>query len=205
MVTGQTGPYGERGDEAGADALKVLDGLLAPKTPMPFSLDETPHWDETDWRGFDDLFSLHGDMDYLDTSWEEDGLGTGELMEPWQHFTAALPFSEGERYWMIDASRQHWRTGRNLDTSFSEHLVTIETAVMSGGLRQALRGRDLVRRWACWRREAGEFAGQGSLTTALFLLDHIAYELVPDSFSEPGFSSQYPHVAEFDARATHKT
>jgi hypothetical protein len=201
MAARQEGPYGRDGDEGGEHALQLLENLLAPKTPMPFAPDETPRWDETDRRGFDYLYALHGDMDCIDPSWEMNGPGTGELTEPWHHLTAALPFSEGERYWMIDAQHKHRRRHRDPGVPLPKSLITVETTVMSGGLRQAVRGRDLVRRWAAWRREADEFAGQGGLTTALFLLDHLAYELVPAEFSKPDLREQYPHVAEFDARA----
>jgi hypothetical protein len=195
---GRHGPYGSIGDGTGVDALQLLDNLLAPKTPMPFEPGEAPRWDEADWSGFDHLYALQGGMDCIDPSWNVDGLSTGELIRPWQHLTTALPFSEAERFWMIDASREHWRKHRTPD--LSNEIVTVETTVMSAGLRQVLRGRDLVRRWASWRREADEFAAQGSLTTAIFLLDHMAYELVPDEFSKPAFRDRYPNVALFDAR-----
>src|ERR1700735_4459789 len=165
MVTSQEGPYGRIGDEAGTYALLLLDNLLASKTPMPFAPDETPCWDEADRCGFDNLDVLHGGMDSVDTSWDIDGPGTGELIRPWHHFTATLPFSEAERYWVIGASREHWRKHRNLN--LPESIVTVETTFMSAGLRQTLYGRELVRRWASWRRETDEFAGQGGLTTAL--------------------------------------
>ena len=30
------------------------------------------------------------------------------------------------------------------------------------GVRRVVSGRDLMRRWIAWRREAGEYEGQGS-------------------------------------------
>jgi hypothetical protein len=198
------GPYGEDGDVGGEYALELLDNLLAPKTVMPFAPDETPRWDKSDQDGFEWLFALQDNMDYLDPAADLDAPATGHVAAPWHCCTVALPFSESERYWLIDAQRRHWRSypQRDPEVPLSESIVGVETTVMSGGLRRALHGRDLVRRWASWRREADEFAGQGGLTTALFLLDHLAYELVPDEFSKPDFSERFPHVAEFDARAT---
>jgi hypothetical protein len=196
------GPYGGIGDEGGEHALQLLENLLAPKTPMPFASGETPRWDDTDQQGFHFLFGLQSDINCIDPSYD-DTISTGEIIDPWHGIATALPFSEAERYWMLEAQRRHWRTHRQRDPEvpLTESIVSVETTVMSAGVRQVLRGRDLARRWAAWRREADEFSGQGGLTTALSMLNHIAYELVPDAFSRPGFSEQYPRVAEFDARA----
>jgi hypothetical protein len=201
MAVRQEGPYGRDGDEAGENALGLLDNLLATKTPMPFTSGETPHWDDTDQCGFRYLYALQNDMDSVDMSWDASGLGTGELTDPWHSLTTALPFSEAERYWMYDAERAHSLQSKNREVPLSDSIVSVEATVMSAGIRQVLRGRDLVRRWAAWRRETHEFAGQGSLTTALFLLDHMAYELVPGLFASAEFHEQYPNVAEFDARS----
>lgn len=195
-------PYGAIGNEGGEHALQLLENLLAPKTPMPFAPGQTPRWDKTDQRGFHSLFALQGDMNCIDPSYDET-ISTGELTEPWHDLATSLPFSEAERYWMMWAQRKHWRTHRQRgpeEVPLPESIVTEKAVVMSGGVRQALRGRDLVRRWAAWRREADEFAGQGSLTAAIFFLDHMAYELTPAEFSKPDFAERFPHVADFDMR-----
>lgn len=191
-------PYGYIGDEAGPNALGLLDNLLATKSPMSLHIAGTvPRWDESDKRGFDYLIGLDSDMACIDPSFDIEGSSTGELVRPWQELMASLPFTEAERHWMIGTARKQRREQRE----FPEAIIPVETTVVSAGVRRTVRGRSLVRRWASWRRETHEFAGQGSLTKAIFLLDHIAYELVPGMFTNSAFREQYPHVAEFDARA----
>lgn len=201
----QEGPYGWDGDQGGEHALQLLENLLAPKTPMPFAPGETPRWDKIDQQGFYFLYALQGDMNCIDPHYDET-ISTGELFDHWHDLTPALPFSEAERYWMVEAQRRHQRAHkqRGPDFPLSESIVTEEAVVLSAGLRQVLRGHDLARRWAAWRRETDEFAGQCSLTATLGLLDLMAQELVPAEFAKPDFREQYPHVAEFDARANHK-
>ena len=191
-------PYGYIGDEAGPNALGLLDNLLAPKAPMPLEIAGTkPRWDESDRDGFHHLVQLDEDMACIDPSFDSEGPSTGDLIRPWQQLMTSLPFTEAERHWMIGTAHQYQREQRE----FPEDIIPIETTVMSAGVRQMVRGRNLVRRWVSWRRETHEYAGQGSLNRAIFLLDHMAYELVPGMFTTPDFAAQYPHVAEFDARA----
>jgi hypothetical protein len=191
-------PYGSIGDEAGPNALGLLDNLLEPKVPVSRSIaGMKPRWDDSDLSGFNYLVRLDEDMACVDPSFDVEGSATGELIRPWQQLMISLPFTETERHWMIGAARTSQRDERE----FPAGIIPVETSVISAGVRQTLRGRSLVRRWVSWRRETHEFAGQGSLTRAIFLLDHIAYELVPGMFTSPDFVVQYPHVAEFDERA----
>jgi hypothetical protein len=195
-------PYGYIGGETGEHALRLLENLLAPKTPMPFEPGETPQWDDTDIEAFDNVMELDADMRCIDPGFDIEEGSTGITRKAWQTLTPSLPFSEGERNWLIKALRQ---PSGHIDqptvrARFPHAFLPAEATVISGGTRQAVDGLELVRRWAGWRRETDEFADQGNITRAIFLLDHLAYELVPKMFTTPGFRQRYPNIGSFDAR-----
>lgn len=194
-------PYGDDGSEAGGNVLGLLDNLLAPKTPMPFGHGEMPRLDDMDKEALGYVIALDSDMRCIDPHFDPSGGGTGLTHEAWQPLTASLPFREGERYWLMGLLRKHRRQNLEAWGEIPDNLlVTAEATVVSAGVHHTVQGRDLVRRWASWRREAHEYTDQGNLTRAIFLLDHLAYELVPRMFTRPDFAEQYPHVAAFDAR-----
>ena len=72
----------------------------------------------------------------------------------------AMPFDEVERSWLLGT----------YDEAYGPNSIAIirrrEDTIVSGGLRRVVQGRDLMRRWWSWRREADEFSGQGSLDQA---------------------------------------
>jgi hypothetical protein len=195
-------PYGQAGGEAGERALDLLENLLTPKTPMPFEHGETPRWDKTDKEAFGCIIGLDGDMRCINPGFEAERGSTGITHEAWQQLTPSLPFGEGERNWLIETLRRPWHgSGRpGVQARFPDAFLPTEATVVSGGIRQRIESRELVRRWASWRRETDEFADQGNITRAIFLLDHLAYELVPKIFTQLDFRRQYPQIADFDAR-----
>ncbi|MGC2375539.1 MAG: hypothetical protein WA484_16865 [Solirubrobacteraceae bacterium] len=202
MLAQGESPYGMTGGETGEHALGLLENLLTPKTPMPFKPGETPRWDDTDIEAFDYVMELDGDMRCIDPTFEEGTVNTGETHRAWQPLELSLPFSEGERRWLIQALRKpSGNTHKpSVRARYPNAFLPTEATVVSGGIRQQVEGRDLVRRWASWRRETDEFADQGNITRAIFLLDHLAYELVPQMFTTPGFRTTYPQIGEFDDR-----
>jgi hypothetical protein len=202
MLAQSASPYGMTGGEAGEHALGLLENLLAPKTPMPFAPGETPRWDDTDIGAIDYVMELDADMRCLDPTFEEGSVNTGETHKAWQALELSLPFNEGERRWLINALRQP--SGHihqpGVRARYPHAFLPTEASVVTGGIRRPVDGLDVVRRWASWRRETDEFADQGNITRAIFLLDHLAYELVPKMFTTPGFKKAYPHIGSFDAR-----
>jgi hypothetical protein len=202
MLAQGESPYGMTGGETGEHVLGLLENLLTPKTPMPFEPGETPRWDDTDIEAFEYVALLDGDMRCLDPTYEEGSVNTGLTHEAWQQLTPSLPFGEGERNWLIQTLyRPMGQTDKpTVRERYPNAFLPIEATVISGGVHQVVQSRDLVRRWASWRRETDEFAGQGNITRAIFLLDHLAYELVPKMFTTPGFRTEYPQIGKFDAR-----
>lgn len=202
MLAQHESPYGMVGGETGKHVLGLLENLLAPKTPMPFEPGETPRWDDTDIEAIDYVMELDADMRCLDSSFDPEDGSTGETREAWQELTPSLPFSEGERGLLIHALRRpSWHTDEpSVRMRYPHAFLPTEATVVSGGVHQVVQSRDLVRRWASWRREADEFADQGNITRAIFLLDYLAYELVPRMFTTPGFRTKYPQIGKFDAR-----
>jgi hypothetical protein len=78
-------------------------------------------------------------------------------------YNAALPFYEAERRWVRSmAAQTELEPGddRYAVEGAYEPLLDAEAQIVSGGLRQVVRGRELVQRWVSWRRQTGEFAVQ---------------------------------------------
>jgi hypothetical protein len=78
-------------------------------------------------------------------------------------FHVALPYNEAERQWLGQTSR---RAGQRKPGDQPERIAAYEDTIMMAGVRQAVSGRELMRRWPTWRRETGEYAGQGALDEA---------------------------------------
>jgi hypothetical protein len=76
-------------------------------------------------------------------------------------FHTALPYSEAEWHWLHDAYY-------NLPVGPGrwDIIRRQEIHIVSAGLRQVVYGRDLLRRWWAWRRQADEFQGQSTLNLA---------------------------------------
>lgn len=197
----------ERGTyRAGRHALGLLENLLAPKTRVSRYLDRLydgggARWQADDLIGFEYLARLNESMSRIDLGTDLDQ--PDDLRYSWEYTMASLPFTEGERTWLFQAydAHQRRRTDDEPERSFVTKFSAVEAVVVSGGVRRELNGRKMMRRWMSWRRELHEYKNQGLLTRAIFFLDHIAYELAPERFTQLGFRSQYPHVAEYDARA----
>lgn len=78
---------------------------------------------------------------------------------------AALPFNEAERGIVCSAYRaDSGEAGayREIPSQIRQQ----EFEIVSAGLGSVVRGRDLMRRWWAWRREADDFDGQDSLSRA---------------------------------------
>jgi hypothetical protein len=179
----QNGPYGGMGREIGSFAFHMLSALEARGEDMPYASDETPRWGESDRKTFEYLHEFDTGIAFMKPADEVGAPELGDLFRNFRRFSSALPFSEGERHWLFAAYRSFSPLGIELE----EGIVTTETTIVSAGLRQPLHGRDLVRRWAAWRREADEFAAQGSLTEANVALRFIGEQLVPKARWPAGY------------------
>jgi hypothetical protein len=146
-----------------ADALST--DLHEPHGEIPINDDGLPTWDSagSDHRAFRIYADFRDTLNYTEP--HDD---TGETF--WHAvdlFHAALPFSEGERRWFLDA----YKSARSVElTKFGmraqEVIASAETTITSNGLHKVIKGRELIRRWAAWRREIDEFADQGTVEEA---------------------------------------
>jgi hypothetical protein len=104
-----------------------------------------------------------------------------ENMELMATFRAALPFAEAERNWLLDDHRlDEGRSGSPGTEPWIAIARKSETSLMSSGIVRVVRGRDLLERWWAWRRETGEYAGQGSLDQARSALEGVIGLLAPE-------------------------
>lgn len=92
----------------------------------------------------------------------------------------ALPFTEGERHWLIQTF--YYPGGRGdlgRPESSIRDATRTEPYVLSAGRQQSLDGQSLLDRWYAWRRDIFEFKGEGSRETACKALLGIGEILVP--------------------------
>lgn len=183
----ENGPYGGDGREVGRFALYLSQVLRSTTAETAIGPDGSPGWDKHDRKAFDYYDDFQSGIAFIETAVDFDpvpdgvpagvsGDDLGDLYRKFHRFHAALPFSEGERYWLLAADRRFSKQ----DTDLVAGLLASHTTIVSAGIRQPLHGRDLVRRWAAWRRETDEFAGQGSLDEAHTVLRSIAAQLLPE-------------------------
>lgn len=96
---------------------------------------------------------------------------------------SALPFSEAERGWILDVHRSPERDsiapGPDKVRATANLVRKTELELVDGGIRRLVMGRDLMRRWWLWRREMGDYAGQGGLTQAKTALTDVIGLVVP--------------------------
>jgi hypothetical protein len=181
----ENGPYGGVACDVGETAFFLFMNLEAAGHKMPFAPDETPRWDSADYEAFEHLDSYDSGIALMQLGSEipTDDLQT--LFRNFRHLGAALPFSEGERHWLFEANRSL----RPLGIDLVEGIIAADTHVISGGLRQVLRGRELVRRWAAWRRQADEFGEPNgrNLIEATHTLRLIGEQLVPRPLWPSGY------------------
>ncbi len=96
-----------------------------------------------------------------------------ELFSDIGRLHGAVPFSDAERHWLVDKYRDM------SDDKQRSRLREQEIHLMSGGVRQVVQGRDLMRRWWSWRRQVDEFEGQRSLDAAIEAMQKIVDKVTP--------------------------
>jgi hypothetical protein len=113
--------------------------------------------------------------------------------EQWGSFHAALPFTETERQWLVDhmiGASVEVPVAMPEDAS-AEQLATAislqEATIVSAGLHKVVNGGVLLQRWLDWRRETGDYRGQGTLDIARHALHDLMLitdpnASVPDSY-----------------------
>jgi hypothetical protein len=105
-----------------------------------------------------------------------------DFMKELVSFRTALPLAEAERDWLLDGYRPG-KTGESLNIASPEWRETTrksENQLVSAGISRVVYGRDLLQRWWSWRRETGEYAGQGSLDQARYALEGVIGLIAPE-------------------------
>jgi hypothetical protein len=162
-------PYGERAPEIADHVYGLALVLRAPHGDVPTTASGEPTWTEDDHNAFGvygNFCAYLGDL--------EPAVGIYELSETIDRLHAALPFSEGERRWLLDVQREI------SDVELPEGLIGLEAIVTSSGLRTVVQGRELVRRWAAFRRSTDEFARLGTVEEAQAHAREIARRIQPN-------------------------
>jgi hypothetical protein len=177
----QHGPWGSFGSALGRSVILVLRELMDPKSAGPQSR-EPATWDRSDKSALVRLKDLEGNIGFIEPAPDPVISGTDiyNLFQEFGRLHTALPFSEAERAWLLGKDEQDLPDG----------IIGDSAEIMSGGILRVVQGRELVRRWWAWRREADEFAGQGSLDEARQALGVLANTLV----IEPNWPLEYPDI-----------
>ncbi len=166
-------PYGDVGHYAGLEAYSLLDFLS-----RHIAAEEC---NEKGWHDNDgDAISALGAFDWLLTHIRATEEVSTEEMADFDikviAFRAALPFTEAERNWLVKPSYG------SLDPLYENLVKAVHSwsgEVISAGIRTAIDGHDLLRRWVAWRREIEEYADQGTLDVARETLRGIVAILAP--------------------------
>jgi hypothetical protein len=173
------GPFGHHGDDVGGRALSVYSALSQP-APSSLSLNGKPLvWGENDFRIFENVQELETGIRFIEPHPDMDGGDIGNLHRAFFRWHVALPLSEAERLWIFDPLDGDF--ARKERMHFPESIIGFTGEVISGGIKQALQGQEIVRRMSAWRRETDEFVGQGSLEEARQALGDIAITLVTEA------------------------
>lgn len=190
MVTGngfplgeyeEFGPFGYHGYDVGNRAVGILAGLLEASPESPASDNRLGVWSKDDFGVFENLCVFETGIRFVEPHEDVDGEEIAELHRTFGRFHTALPLSEAERHFLFDPLDVVDRSQRAWDVHRPESLVGVAEEVTSGGIKQVIQGREVVRRLAAWRREADEFADQGTLDEARQALGEIATTLVTDA------------------------
>lgn len=137
-----------------------LIGYMSPELDSPSGQSGWP----TPTRPLEVWLELEADIQLIDVPTDVTYEGRQKLHDTLHAFHTALPFNEAERDWLCQTYN---RLGeRHLVTEIPELIEGYEDHIMMAGVRRVVSGRDLMRRWITWRREADEYEGQGSLGQA---------------------------------------
>jgi hypothetical protein len=185
-------PFGPDGESWGLIADISHAVLLDPTHWTPGKL----HWVQSDHSALFGLVQLeqarephHANLDY---PWEKREALEARFREVRNTFHGALPFSEPERYWLTTTyTRLRLSEESDDDSPLVSRIRKQEGEIMASGLRQVVKGRDLMRRWWAWRRETAEFEGQGNLVIASAALTDAL------NLTFPGCAASIRHAARF--------
>jgi len=172
---------------------RFLENLLASKDEVPEKGTHGPVWTKDDVEGIRHYVAFSSSVPFLEPDQSVDGGILAGLHRCVGELNASLPFSEGERLWLLPEIKalphEHELLARLIGLG--------RVPVLSAGMRQDVDGRVLVERWADWRREEGEFAGEGSREHAQLMLGKVIRELMPTAIVAPYGYDRTPNAIDF--------
>jgi hypothetical protein len=154
--------FGPIGGEVASYARELVD-YLAPDSGSSGGPSE---WLRPDVRALESWLEIEDGLPLLDVFDDVDGEDRKRLHDTLLAFHTALPYNEAERGWLGQIYRlpEPENPAKVIDTP--QRIEGHEDRIMVAGVRRAVSGRDLMRRWITWRRATGEFEGQDSVTQA---------------------------------------
>jgi hypothetical protein len=174
-------PYGRAGWSVGRYARGVVMALA----DVRVARGHHRYWTQTDYRSFGNLLSMERTARDLrmspDVPFDDRRPIAGQLNELLATAREAMPHSEAERRWLADKEVQ---LGSRTDQSLVTGLNMAEGEIISAGIRRTVQGRELTNRWWMWRRQIGEFEGQGTREVAYEALRGLGEMLVPEDRHE---------------------
>jgi hypothetical protein len=171
LLERHNGPFGDFGYEIGEWALKFLAELQDKPVISGSSSAENRSFADRD--AFEAFVELDTGLRFVEAAASTGGEEIGDLHRSFEDLHVALPFTEGERRWML-WDYKNWQ-GRGLVA-----LKGQTVKIMDAGVTSVVSGDDVIRRWSAWRREQDEFAGQGGLELARRSLRDIASRVLTD-------------------------
>ena len=184
---GGTVGWSEMPDETYSLAIRAFDAVLAVWEGAPVPDSGERRWFVSDHdalsasMAFEDRVRSKGFPPEVPTGVRAELTG---YLDRWH---AALPFNEAERE-IVCSAYQSDSGEVEAYREIPSQIRRQEFEIVNAGLRSVVRGRDLMRRWWAWRREADEFAEQGSLSQAKAALIQLVGHFVPPENMPPHIS-----------------
>ena len=185
-------PYGAGAATLGMYANDALYDLCdLPSVPTS----ERSRWAVSDTRTLQGHFNMEEVMMEAFTDPVLTGGQVATLNDLVARYHVSLPIDEAEREWLFDECR---------GLAVPENLRIVrrqEITLVSRGLHRVIYGRDLLRRWSAWRRDADEFRGQGTAEVARETLRELIETVSPGAtLPETYLALRNPVEAEARAR-----
>jgi hypothetical protein len=179
-------PYGPVAQELGLSAVSTVDAL----TDEPKWRGGTQrHWLPSDSRSFERTLDFarlasdaQGHLDVFTTDDSPEDMDGGTIATNLDMLHTSLPFSEGERHWLIYTMfiASGWIPhARHAHTAVGKVRQRTSGTPDAGHFRP-VRGTDLLDAWWAWRRDVFEFENSGMIDYAASALRGIASILVPN-------------------------
>jgi hypothetical protein len=170
-------PYGDVGKQAGDYARSLLEELCEPLIYPAYDKDGQPtDWDYADGGALNSYIDFEFFVLHTRATAEVSADEMAAFDLKLNALRLALPLTEAERQWIFQPKG-------SVDPHYKfivEEIGVHEVELVSAGVRQVVNGRDVMRRWRAWRREADEYADQGTLDLAREALRGIVELLAPD-------------------------